>query len=81
MDRRVCKEIFYGKKTLGINKRFRFYKYSEGDFFKLHSDGSWPGSLVVNKELITDFYKAISAAGTTNCVCSRAESDIWLVIF
>ena len=51
------KEIFYGKKTLGINRRFRFYKYSEGDFFKLHSDGSWPGSRVVNKELITDFYK------------------------
>jgi predicted 2-oxoglutarate/Fe(II)-dependent dioxygenase YbiX len=51
------KEIFYGKKTLGINKRFRFYKYSKGDFFKLHSDGSWPGSRVVNKELITDFYK------------------------
>ena len=51
------KEIFYGKKTLGINKRFRFYKYSEGDFFKLHSDGSWPGSRVVNKELIADFYK------------------------
>lgn len=51
------KEIFYGKKTLGLNKRFRFYKYSEGDFFKLHTDGSWPGSRVVNKELITDFYK------------------------
>ncbi len=51
------KEIFYGKKILGINKRFRFYKYSEGDFFKLHSDGSWPGSRVVNKELIADFYK------------------------
>ena len=51
------KEIFYGKKTLGINKRFRFYKYSKGDFFKLHTDGSWPGSRVVNKELITDFYK------------------------
>ena len=51
------KEIFYGKNTLGINKRFRFYKYSKGDFFKLHTDGSWPGSRVVNKELITDFYK------------------------
>lgn len=51
------KEIFYGKNTLGLNKRFRFYKYSKGDFFKLHTDGSWPGSRVVNKELITDFYK------------------------
>lgn len=51
------KEIFYGKNTLGLNKRFRFYKYSKGDFFKLHTDGSWPGSRVVNKELISDFYK------------------------
>lgn len=50
------KDIFYGKKPLGINKRFRFYKYSEGDFFKLHTDGSWPGSRVVNQELITNFY-------------------------
>ena len=49
-------DIFLGKKALGINKRFRFYKYSEGDFFKVHTDGSWPGSRVVDKELITNFY-------------------------
>ena len=49
--------IFYGKKALGLNKRFRFYKYNEGDFFKFHTDGSWPGSKVVNKELFTDFYQ------------------------
>lgn len=51
------KNIFRGKKSLGINKRFRFYKYAKGDFFKLHTDGSWPGSSVENKRLITDFYK------------------------
>ena len=50
-------DTFLGKKPLALNKRFRFYKYSAGDFFKLHSDGSWPGSRVVNKELITNFYK------------------------
>jgi len=52
-----AKGIFYGKKTLGLNKRFRFYKYAKGDFFKFHTDGSWPGSSVQNKELISDFYK------------------------
>lgn len=58
-----CKDFMYdntdtylGKKPLALNKRFRFYKYAEGDFFKLHTDGSWPGSRVVNKELITNFY-------------------------
>lgn len=49
--------LFYGKRVLGINKRFRFYKYAKGDFFKFHTDGSWPGSSVENRELITDFYR------------------------
>lgn len=49
--------IFKGKKTLGINKRFRFYKYDKGDFFKVHSDGAWPGSAVINETLITDAYE------------------------
>lgn len=49
-------EIFDGKKALGINKRFRFYRYEKGDFFKIHTDGAWPGSAVINKELVTDAY-------------------------
>ncbi len=48
--------IFDGKKVLGINKRFRFYRYDEGDFFKVHSDGSWPGSAVIERELVQDAY-------------------------
>lgn len=48
--------IFNGKKVLGINKRFRFYKYDEGDFFKVHTDGAWPGSSVKDNKLITDAY-------------------------
>lgn len=48
--------IFEGKKALGINKRFRFYKYGKGDFFKLHIDGAWPGSAVINNKLIMDAY-------------------------
>ncbi len=44
-------------KALGVNKRFRFYKYDEGDYFSLHTDGAWPGSSVENKNLITDFYR------------------------
>ncbi|WP_462175528.1 2OG-Fe(II) oxygenase family protein [Pseudoalteromonas gelatinilytica] len=49
-------EIFGGKKPLGINTRFRFYRYSEGDYFKFHIDGDWPGSKIQGKELITNAY-------------------------
>ncbi|KAB7888859.1 oxidoreductase [Poseidonibacter ostreae] len=48
--------LFNGKKALGLNKRFRFYKYKKEDFFKVHSDGAWPGSAVINKEIIADAY-------------------------
>ncbi|WP_298776025.1 oxidoreductase [uncultured Shewanella sp.] len=47
---------YQGKKPLGINGRFRFYRYEEGDFFKTHIDGSWPGSRVVDNELISNAY-------------------------
>lgn len=49
-------DIFDGKKPVGINTRFRFYRYQEDDFFKFHVDGDWPGSKVVGDELITDAY-------------------------
>mgnify|MGYP005993166655 CR=1 FL=1 len=48
--------IFGGSKALGINARFRFYRYGEADYFKPHSDGSWPGSRVVDNELINNAY-------------------------
>lgn len=50
------KQIFAGKKPLGLNARFRFYRYHSGDFFKTHTDGSWPGSRVINSELVADAY-------------------------
>merc|ERR1712238_361435 len=28
----------------GLNAKFRCYRYSEGDYFKPHTDGAWPGS-------------------------------------
>lgn len=47
---------FDGLKPIGINARFRFYRYKSGDFFKPHTDGSWPGSRVINNKLITQAY-------------------------
>ncbi|MBE1299887.1 MAG: oxidoreductase [Alteromonadaceae bacterium] len=41
---------------IGINARFRFYKYEEGDFFKPHIDGSWPGSRIINSKNVHDAY-------------------------
>ncbi|WP_317928997.1 2OG-Fe(II) oxygenase [Halioxenophilus sp. WMMB6] len=47
---------FDGKRPLGINARFRFYRYRPGDYFKPHTDGSWPGSRVIDRRLITNAY-------------------------
>lgn len=48
--------LFEGRQPVGINARFRFYRYQEGDFFKFHTDGAWPGSRVIDQKLITDAY-------------------------
>ncbi|NRA54012.1 MAG: 2OG-Fe(II) oxygenase [Gammaproteobacteria bacterium] len=47
---------FQGRQALGLNARFRFYRYQAGDFFKPHSDGSWPGSRVINRKLVGQAY-------------------------
>lgn len=49
-------EIFDDKRALGINARFRFYRYSEGDYFKPHTDGAWPGSRVQQEQLVANAY-------------------------
>ncbi len=43
--------LFGGRKALGLNSRFRFYRYEKGDYFAPHTDGAWPGSRVVDGEL------------------------------
>lgn len=52
----LVKEEYRGETAKGINARFRFYKYDEGDFFKPHTDGSWSGSRVVSNKLISNAY-------------------------
>ena len=44
------------KPALGINSRFRFYRYGKGDYFAPHTDGSWPGSRVIDGELVHNAY-------------------------
>jgi len=48
---------FAGKQALGLNARFRFYRYAEGDYFATHTDGSWPGSRVIDGELVRNAYQ------------------------
>jgi hypothetical protein len=50
-------ENYSGKKALGLNARFRFYRYQTGDYFSPHSDGAWPGSAIVDGELIANAYQ------------------------
>ena len=49
-------EVVNGQLAKGLNARFRFYRYGSGDFFSLHSDGAWPGSRIVDGELVADAY-------------------------
>jgi len=44
------------KAVLGLNARFRFYRYGPGDYFAPHTDGSWPGSRVIDGELFDNAY-------------------------
>jgi hypothetical protein len=48
--------LFDGRWPLGLNARFRFYRYIRGDFFDPHTDGAWPGSRIVDGQLVTDAY-------------------------
>lgn len=47
---------YIDKQPLGLNARFRFYRYQQGDYFKPHTDGAWFGSAVENDQLITDAF-------------------------
>jgi len=47
---------FAGKRALGLNGRLRFYRYAEGDYFAAHTDGSWPGSRIIDGELVANAY-------------------------
>ena len=49
-------EFNSGKPALGINSRFRFYRYRPGDYFAPHTDGSWPGSRIIDGKLIDNAY-------------------------
>lgn len=44
--------LFSNRQALGLNNRFRFYRYRSGDYFSPHTDGAWPGSKVIDGELI-----------------------------
>jgi hypothetical protein len=47
---------FAGKRAVGLNARLRFYRYGKGDYFGAHTDGSWPGSRVVDGVLQDNAY-------------------------
>ena len=54
--RPLVPERIAGGRALGLNARFRFYRYRAGDYFRPHTDGAWPGSRVVDGRLVHDAY-------------------------
>lgn len=55
-----CKDLIPervgGEPAVGLNARFRFYRYTDGDYFKPHTDAAWPGSRVREGVLVHDAY-------------------------
>ncbi|CAE7041464.1 unnamed protein product [Symbiodinium sp. CCMP2592] len=45
-----------GYKPVGLNAKFRCYRYQPGDYFKPHTDGAWPGSRVTEKGFQSDAF-------------------------
>ena len=48
--------LFLNEQPLGLNQRFRFYRYKEGDFFSFHTDGAWPGSKIIDRKSVADAF-------------------------
>ena len=48
--------LFFDKQAVGLNNRFRFYRYQSGDYFSPHTDGAWPGSKVINRQLVANAF-------------------------
>lgn len=54
-----CKHLlpdYNGYPALGINAKFRCYRYMGGDYFRPHSDGAWPGSRSSDGKVLLDGY-------------------------
>lgn len=45
-----------GCPPLGLNAKFRCYKYGAGDYFRPHTDGAWPGTRVRGDQIVADAY-------------------------
>lgn len=51
-----AQQVAPGADAVGVNARFRCYRYQQGDYFKPHTDGSWPGSRAVNGRILYDAF-------------------------
>lgn len=60
-----------GQAALGLNARFRFYRYASGDFFKPHTDGAWTESRVIDGQLIHDGLRRSHQPDVLSCVPQR----------
>jgi hypothetical protein len=56
LDKYGNRAKFLHKNALGLNQRFRFYRYKVADFFGIHTDGAWPGSQIINGSAVADAF-------------------------
>ena len=58
-SRSLVTDLQNGEVAKGLNARYRFYRYSTGDFFQPHTDGAWPGSEVIDQRLVVDAHPGL----------------------
>ena len=44
--------------AVGLNRRWRIYRYNQGNVYRPHIDGAWPGSGIDNNnQYVYDYYE------------------------
>eukprot|EP00519_Triparma_laevis_P007041 CAMPEP_0182496834 /NCGR_PEP_ID=MMETSP1321-20130603/5412_1 /TAXON_ID=91990 /ORGANISM="Bolidomonas sp., Strain RCC1657" /LENGTH=169 /DNA_ID=CAMNT_0024700537 /DNA_START=109 /DNA_END=615 /DNA_ORIENTATION=+ len=46
--------IMQGKKAVGINSRWRCFRYKQGGVYRMHIDGSWSAAGLENQRMVND---------------------------
>ena len=66
------------RSPVGLNQRWRLYKYASDDIFRMHTDGSWPGSgLDAKGSLVRDIYvRPHSESSSGQHACSHRPAFV-----
>ncbi|CAE8601829.1 unnamed protein product [Polarella glacialis] len=70
-----------GHPPLGLNAKFRCYRYAAGDYFRPHTDGAWPGSRFRDGQYLADAYgDRMSRSRFSSCSVTAMREEVQVFI-